>query len=173
MRRVVEHEVEVGSFLVQQVAGVAFSREEFGDGGGGGVGAVCRAERIVDVQVAQACDGFGKALVAGLFLIVEAEVFEQGHIAGFQGGHALFSLCVQHVAEEGDVRAEHFRCLVHNVFQGEFVAGHALRTAQVRHQDGDAALVGDFLHRVDGADDAGGVGHLKLLIQRNIVVHSY
>ena len=104
---------------------------------------------------------------------MEAEVLQEGHVARFQGGHALFSLCVQHVAEEGDGRAEHFRRLAHNVFQGELVAGHALRTAQMRHQDGDAALAGDLLHRVDGADDAGGVGHLKLLVQRNIVVHSY
>ena len=172
MTGVVEHHVEVGGLLIEQVASVALAGEELRDGGGGGVCAVGGAEGVVDVQVAETGDLAGEILVAGLLFSVEAQVFEQRHLARFQRGHLLLHVSVEHIAEELHGCAEHLGGLADDMLQRELVGGHPLRTAQMRHEDGDAALVLDLLHRGDGAHDAGGVGHLQLFVQRHIIVHS-
>ena len=58
--------------------------DEVGDAFGGGVSAVGAAEGVVDVDVAELGELFGEGGVVGLFFGVEAEVFEQEGLAGFE-----------------------------------------------------------------------------------------
>ena len=63
--------------------------DELGDALGGGVGAVCGAERVVDVNIGDACELFRKFRVVFFFLLVKPEVFKEQDVAVVHGGHGL------------------------------------------------------------------------------------
>src|SRR6266545_831719 len=55
------------------------------------MGPVCGAERVVNEDVAQGCQGFRKSLVVALFTRVKAKVFQQQDIPGTHLGDQLFN----------------------------------------------------------------------------------
>ena len=77
--------------------------DEVGDAFGGGVGAVGAAEGVVDVDVAERGELLGEGGIVGFFFGVEAEVFEQEGLAGFEVGGHLAGDGADAVGGEGDV----------------------------------------------------------------------
>ncbi len=80
--RVLEQAREVADLALHEQAGVG--RQELGHADGRGVGAVGRAEGVVDVDVAVARQRRRELRVVGLLLVVEAEVLEQQQLAGLE-----------------------------------------------------------------------------------------
>eukprot|EP00899_Mesostigma_viride_P028401 jgi/Mesvir1/8746/Mv26114-RA.1 len=121
-RGVSDGAIEVIQLLLQQVAGHG-GLEELGHTGSGGVGAVGRAEGVVDVQVGVSGQLLGELLHVLLLLGVEADVFQQqngtvGHI-----GHRLLDLgsdavadhchlVVEELIEPADERGKSVLCLL-------------------------------------------------------------
>ena len=99
---------EVGEFLLHEQAGGALAAlllDEVRDAFGGGVGAVCGTEGVVDVDVAELGELFGEGWVVGLFGGVEAQVFEQESLAGLEVAGHLARDGADAVGREGDVLA--------------------------------------------------------------------
>ena len=160
---------------------------------GGGVGAVGRAESVVDVAVSVGSEGLDKVLLAGFhdslggllllvgsvlresaglaFLLgVEAEILEQQGLARLEGGH--FGLGLLAVGGELHRSAEALGHMIHDMLEGELV-GHALRTAEVGHDDEGAATGEHFLEGRHGPADAGVVRNFELLVEGNVEVHAH
>jgi hypothetical protein len=78
-------------------------RDEVCDALGGGVGAVGAAEGVVDVDVAEDGELLGEVGVVGFFFGVEAEVFEQQGLAGFEVGGEFGCDFADAVRREGHV----------------------------------------------------------------------
>ena len=78
---------EVGDFLFHQQAGHG-GLEKVRNALGGGVGAMRRAEGVVDVDLGQRGQRLGEGRIVGFFFGVEAQIFKQQHLAGFElAGH--------------------------------------------------------------------------------------
>ena len=126
-----------------------------GDEGRGCVGAVGRSECVVDVAVGVGCQVLGEFLLAflhcglgGLLLLfggvlgqsaglafllrVEAQVLEQEHFAGLEGGGLLIGLHA--VGSELHLSAEQFLYASYNVLEGEFL-GRSFRFSEMGHYD--------------------------------------
>ncbi len=93
---------EVGQLLFKQEAGGGLP-DVMGDALGRGVGAVSGAEGVVDVEIAEAGEGFGELWVVALFLRVEAEVFKEQGLAGLELGGELGGDFADAIRGEGDV----------------------------------------------------------------------
>ena len=145
---------KVGELLVHEQAGGGL-RDEVGDALGGGVGAVSGAECVIDVDVAEAGELFCEGCVVGFLLRVEAKVFQEQCLAGFEIGGELGGDLTDAVWSEGYVfvfvedvieqRAE----AVHNGAQRECVHVLAFGTAEVGGEN-DAGLAAQSV--LDGGD---------------------
>ncbi len=80
--RVLEQAGEVADLALHEQARVG--RQDLRHADGGGVGAVRRAEGVVDVDVAVAGQRGGEVRVVGLLLRVEAEVLEEQQLTRLQ-----------------------------------------------------------------------------------------
>ena len=80
---VLQGPAQILQFLFHEQSGGGFLHE-LGDADGGGVGAMRRAEGIVDVEVGELGELPGEFLVVVFFFGVEAQVFEQQRLAFFQ-----------------------------------------------------------------------------------------
>ena len=69
-------------------------------------------------------------------------------------------------------RAEALGHMIHDVLEGERV-GHALRTAEVGHDDEGTATGEHFLKGRHSPADAGVVRNFELLIEGNVEVHAH
>ena len=154
---------EVGELLLHEQAGGG-DFDEVGDAFGGGVGAVGAAEGVVDVDVAETGEFFGEGGVVGLFFGVEAEVFEQEGLAGFEVGGHLAGDGADAVGGEGDVLVvaedvvEEAAKVIDEGAEAHGVDGFALGAAEVRAED-DLGLVAEgVLDGGEGLADAGVVG---------------
>ena len=190
---VLEDVVDGLDLTFHQVAEHLVVGEVVGDEGGGAVGTVGRTESVVDVAVGVGGEGLDEVLLAGLdgslggllllvggilgesaglaFLLgVEAEVLEQKGLTRLEGGD--FGLGLLAVGSELHRSAEALGHVIHDVLEGELVS-HALRTTEVRHDD-EGTTPGEYLfesrHR---PADAGVVGNLEILIERNVEVHAH
>jgi hypothetical protein len=153
----------VGELFLHEEAGGGFL-DEVGDAFGGGVGAVCAAEGVVDVDVAEGGELFAEGGVVGLFFGVEAEVFEQEWLAGFEvGGHLAGDLAdavrgegyvfvvAEDVVEEG---AE----VVDEGAKAHGLDGLAFRAAEVGAENDFGFVAEGVLDGGEGLADAGVVG---------------
>ena len=128
------------------------------------MGAVGAAEGVVDVDVAEAGEFFGECGIVGLFFRVEAEVFEQERLAGFEVGGHLAGDCADAVGGEGDVLVVAEDVVEQAAQVGDEGAkahgldGLALGAAEVRAED-DLGLVAErVLDGGEGLADARVVG---------------
>ena len=170
---IVEHQIQIGSLFIKQVAGIALAREETGNGGGGSMFTVRCAESVIHIQISQTGNLSGEILITGLLFIMETEILQQSHTSGLQRGNPLFRLRIQHNTQEMHFRAQHFTGFRHNVTEGELVAGYPFRASQVRHQDGHTTGCGDLFHRIHRAYNTGCICHLQIFVQRHIVINSH
>ncbi len=154
---------EVGELLLHEQAGGG-DFDEVSDAFGGGVGAVGAAEGVVDVDIAEAGQLLREGGIVGLFFGMEAEVFEQERLAGFEvGGHlagddtdavggegyvlVVAEDMVEHAAKVGDEGAE-----------AHGVDGLALGAAEMRAENDLGFVAESVLDGGEGLADAGVVG---------------
>ena len=81
MGRVFQQAAQGIDFFFQQESG--HRRQVLRDAGYRGMGTVRGAEGIIDIDITQAGQRFGKVGVAGFFFGVKAQVFQQQDITGF------------------------------------------------------------------------------------------
>lgn len=153
-----------------------------------GVGAVSRAEGVVDVAVGVGGQplhelllrslhgllGFGLLRVVGvvgqaaglaLLLGVETQVLQKHHFAGLQiAGHAG-GFVARAVAGEEHLASEQPLDVGDDLTEGVFGIGILLRTAQMRHQDHRAAAGEYFFDGGDRRADAGVVRYAALVVE--------
>ena len=106
-----------------------------------------------------------------LFFGVEAEVFEQQDVAGFQGSRFLSRFIPHAVASEVDFLSEEFFDGGDDVFEREFVFG-SFGSPEVRHEDNRATAGEYFLNRGDSGPDTGVVRYVEVGIQGHVEVHT-
>ena len=187
---VLQHAVDGANLAFHQVAEHLVVGEILGDQGRGSVSAVCRAKGVVDVAVGIGSQLLGEGflalldsglggflfLVGGVFgqsagfaflFCIEAQVFEQQHFARLEGCRLGISLLA--VRSELHRHAEILLDAGDNMFEREFFGG-TLRPAEVRHDDQGAAACEHFFQGGDGSPDAGVVGNLELIVQRNVEI---
>ena len=162
---------EVFDFFLEEEAG-GRGGNEFGDADGGGMGPVCGAERVVDIDIAEGRQGFGEAVVVFLFARMESEIFKEQDVARLHLGDKPFH-----------GRADAIRCK-QNVFahepsqafcyRGQTVFGIELsvRSAEVRTEDHLGAVVDGSIDGRQGRANAGVVGDLVRIVQRDVEVGS-
>ena len=116
------------------------------------------AEGVVDVDLGQRGQRLGEGWIVGFFLGVEAQVFKQQHLAGFELAGQLSGYFADAVGSESHVDGlaeflvEQFAQPVNHRAQRVLGIGFALGTAKVRGQN-HLGLV------ADSVDDGGQRGH--------------
>ena len=154
--------IQLGS---QQRAGSGFLGET-GDAVGGGLGAVSGAEGIVHVDIAQGGVFLGQGFVVFLLALVAAGVFQHHHITRSQREAAIQVVGLQaHGAAQQFLQALGHRS--QRVLGLEFAL---FRAAQVGGDHDGGALVQRGLDGRHRSPDAGVVGDVAVLIQRDVEV---
>ncbi len=131
-----------------------------GDAGGGAVGAVSGAERVVDIHVGQAGQLLAeRGLVFGL-LFAETGVLQQHHVAVLHGRDSGMGLFTGHLVVVGkdDGLAQQLGQAHRAGSQAELGLGAVLGLAQVAAEDDLAALRDQLFDGGQGRDDAVVVG---------------
>ena len=174
--RTAEHLLQRFDLTLHEEAKSLVLREETGNHRCRGVGAVCRAERIVDVEVPILGQLAGKELIPGLLLSVEAEVLQDGNLTGSEGLRHLQGLVAHAVGSELHRTAEVALQRRDDVAKGQVGIG-SLWTTEVAHQDHAAPRVEHMLDGRQGGADARVVGHssaavLGRLGHRNVEVNA-
>ena len=151
-------------------------RKELGDHRRRGVRAMGRTKRVVDVEVPILGELAGEEFIPGLFLSVEAEVFEQSNLSRCERLRHLQRLIAHTVRSELHRTAEEAFQRRDDVAQRHFGIG-AFRAAEVAHEDHTASCLQHMLDGRQGSADAGVVGHgpaavLGRLGHRNVEVNA-
>ena len=159
------------------------SVEGVSDDSGGSVFAVSCAEGVVDVDVSVGCQSGSELfltffhcllcfVIGGVSLVdadgfaflfgVEAEVFEQKHIAALQRCGSVSSFCT--VGSELHFHTEFFAHGVHDLAERELGVHFAFGFSHVAHDDECAAVCKHFLEGGQCATDAGVIGDFSVLV---------
>ncbi len=127
-----------------------------------GVRAVRRRERVIDIEVAERRQLLREAGVVLFLLRVEAQVFQQRHLAGVQCGDDARRLGADAVA--GEMHRPAADRPAQRLDQGPQRLRRigALRAAEMRHHDDLGAAADERLDGRREALDAGRVGHLAV-----------
>ena len=161
--------------LHQEAKGLVL-REKLGDHRSGSVGAVGRAERVVDVEVAILRELAGEELIPRLLLPVESEVFQNGNLTGRQGLRDLQRLIAHTIGGKLDGTAEVALQGRQDVAQREVRIG-TLRPPEVAHEHEASAGVQHVLQGRQSSADARVVGHGAAAVlgrgaHRDVEVHT-
>ena len=154
---------EIFEFLLHEQAGCG-DLDEVGDAFGGGVSAVGAAEGVVDVDVAERGELFCEGGVVGLFFGVEAEVFEQERLAGFEVGGHLAGNCADAVGRECYVLVvaedviEQAAKVSDEGAKAHGLDGFAFGAAEVRTEDDLGFVAEGVLDGGESLADAGVIG---------------
>ena len=151
---------EVAEFFLHEQAGGGFLGEA-GTGLGGGVGAVGRAEGVVDVKLGGAEELLGEGGIVLFLLGMEADIFQEEDIARLEGGAELVGFGADAVGRELDRFAQDFGEVGGNRLEGILLLRLALGAAEVAGEDEGGALFQKKLQRGQGFLDAGVVGNLR------------
>ncbi len=125
-----------------------------------GVLAVGRAEGVVDIDIAELGELFGEVRLVLFLFLVEADVFEQQHVAVLQRIGRLLGLGADAVAGELHRFAQKLAEPVGARLERILGLRPALGPAKVRHEDHPAAAIDDVLDRRQRHDDTPIVGDL-------------
>ena len=160
-RRVLQQAGEVADLALHEQARVG--GQDLRHAHRGGVGAVRRAEGVVDVDVAVAGQRRREAGVVGLLLVVEAEVLQEQQLTGLEAVDGIHGPDADGVTGGRHGPLEELGEVLGHGAQAQRVADLALRPSEVAHEhDGGAVLeqVGDG---GEGGADAGVVPHPAVL----------
>ena len=111
-------------------------------------------------------DSHGFAFLFG----VEAEVFEQEHLSGFEGISHSFGVCG--VGSELHFATEGFADGIFDLEEAEFGVDFAFGFPHVRHDDEAAAVIEYFLKSREGTANTGVVCDVTILVEGYIEVHA-
>ena len=133
------------------------------------------AEGVVDVDVAEAGELFRERGIVGFFFGMEAEVFEQERLAGFEVGGHFAGDCADAVGGEGYVLVVAEDVIEQAAKMGdEGAEAHgldrlALGAAEVRAEDDLGLVAESVLDGGEGLADAGVVGD-DAVLERNVEI---
>ena len=146
----------------------------FGYAFGGRMGTVSRSERIVDVQIRDRCKFFRKLRVVLFLFRVEANIFQQQHIAISHCADFFRHIVSDAVIGLHDGFAEEFTEALGDRVETKFLI-YALRTTEVASQNHLCALGRKALNRGQGSPNAGIIGDRTFFVHRNVKVtpHKY
>jgi hypothetical protein len=151
--------------------------EKLGDDGRGSMGAVGGAEGVVDIDVAELGELFGEGLIAFFLFFIEAEVFQQQHLAGFELAAAVVAASpIQSLAKStvvfdspGPLSSScrwGTRCL------REYLSvGPSLGRPRWLIRMTLPPSFRIFLNGGDGCPHAGIVGDLEFVVERDVKIH--
>ncbi len=128
------------------------------------------AEGVVDVDVAERGQSFGKGLVVLFFLRMETQVLQQQHVARLHRGDHLLDRRADAVRRESHFLAQESLEPLDHGRQAVPCVRLALGPAQVRAEDDLGAFVHGPVDRREGGADAGVVGDLVSLVERDVEV---
>ena len=166
-----QHLVQGIDFTGEQRAEGFVFREKLRNDGGRGVGAVGRAEGIVDVDVAVLGELAREELVAALLFRMEAEVFQQRDFTGLQGLGDVQRGVFHAVGGKLDGPTKQRLEPGQDVLQAEFLIA-AFGAAEVGHEYGRTALLQDVLDGGKCCADARVIGYFSGFVQRDVEVHA-
>ena len=149
---VVQYAAQEGNLLLHEQTGER--GQLLRDAMRGGVSAMGRAERIVDVAVGKTCERRRECGVVRLLAGPEAYVLDEQHVAGLERRRRCASLLTGRVVDVGHGRSDEFREALGDRLQFEISDALAIRTAKVgAENDGRAVLaqVGDGRQRLTDA----------------------
>ena len=156
----------VVQFFFHQQAGGGLLHE-VSDAFGRGVGAMGAAEGVVDVNLAEAGQLFCEVGIVGLFFGVEAQVFEEQHLPGFELARELGCDLADAIGREGDVEGladlmvEQHAQAVDDGAQAVLRIDFALGTAEMRGEDHLRLMSESVLNGRQRFADASVVGDLR------------
>ncbi len=151
---------------------------KFGDAHRGGMGAVRRAERVIDVVLGELGELLGKTFVIRLFFRVEAQVFEQERLSLFQFEGDFLGLRANALGAESDIfTARKFTIEQHaqalgNRLQAHLWIGFALGSSEMRSENETRTVAQSVLDRGQSFADAG-VIHDAAIVERDVEVHAH
>src|SRR5205814_617240 len=127
--------------------------EKSGDGGlqqmrdrfGGCVRAVCRTERVVDVEVAQRRECFGELGLVLLFAGPEPRVLDEGNAAASEATRGCYG--ARRIRNEFDRGAEQLLEIGNDLLQRVLRIGAALWATEMRKQHDARAFIAQILDR--------------------------
>ena len=151
-----DERAEVAHLLLQQEAGDG--GEVGGNARGRGVGAVGRAEGVVDVQAREPGEGGGEGVVVGLLLGVEAQVLEERHLARGEGSGDVLGGTADAVLGEGDVLPKKLGQSLSDGREAEIGAALAPGATEVGTDEHGRAVLGQVADGGERLADAGVVG---------------
>src|SRR5687767_9509795 len=134
------------------------------------MGSVCRSKRIIDIHVAERCEGLGKGFVVLLFSGMETKILEQHDVAHFHLRDEIFDVRTDAVRRKDHVLSQQSAQPFGNRREAEFWVELAFWPAEVRTQNGFAAVVNYAVDGWKGGTDTGVVGNLEGIVQRDIKV---
>ena len=142
---------------MHEVAGIG--RQKRRDAGGGGMGAVRRAERVVDVCFAELGELLAELGIVLLLALVETKVLENQHLTILKGRCLGLGVWADGVGGERHGATEQLGEAQGRRAQRELLLeALARRTAEVAHEDDAGAFVDQFLDGGQRSADAGIVG---------------
>ncbi len=141
-----------------------------------GVGAVGRAERVVDVDIGVGGQGAGEAVLVGLLARVEAQVLEQRDLPVAQIGHHLARAVADRLVGQGHVHVEQPGQVGRHRLERVLGSGLALGPAQVRRDHQARAALEAVADGRQRRAHARVVAHLATpalaLVERDVEVHA-
>jgi hypothetical protein len=152
---------------LHQIAGVG--RQILGDTDGRGVGTVCGAERVVDVEIGQGRESpreFGVVLLLARF---EADVLEEEDFTRFQRTRCRPRLRTGDILGLDNVAPQNLSQMLSYRGETELGRGFAFRPAEVTDEDNRGTAREQVLDRRQRGADTGVVGDPSVL-HRNVEV---
>src|SRR5687767_15192529 len=125
------------------------------------MGSVCRAKRIIDIHVAKRGESLGKGFVVLLFSGMETKILEQHDVARFHLRDEIFDVRADAVRRKDHVLSQQSSQPLGNRREAELWIELAFRPAEVRTQNGFAAVVNTTVNDRKGGTDTGIVGNLE------------
>ena len=139
----------------------------------GGVGTMRGTERVVHVDLGERGKLLRKLRHVLFFFRMEAQVFEQQHVAVLERLGRGFRFRADAIGREGHGLAEQLRQARGGRFQTHFGIHLALGPAQVRSQNQPAAALQDVLNGGQRGLDARVIGDFAGVVQGYIEIHAH
>ena len=166
--------------LVDEILELLFDEEThragaeiFGHASGGGVGAVGRAEGVIDVEVAERSELLGEVGVIGLFTWVKTHVFEKEDFPVLHCGDGGLGFLTDAVFDEVNGSIDQLAETDRDGFERVFRIRRGLGAPEVGHEDDLRPGLDEVFDRRDGRGDAGVVGDLELVVERHVEIDAH
>ena len=104
---------------------------------------------------------------------MEAKVLQEERLAVLELHRHPLRLLADAVGSELHVHAEQLRDVGEDIFHRELGVGSGLRATEVGGDDEPTAVTDDLLEGGEGSTDAGVVGDLEIIVQRDVEVDTH